>query len=97
MTTANIKFNRVVAKNNFKYDTLEELKDAIMKSTLSETGLVVTDNMRKAREIINPDKSLEVQQEVASESIAFLSDESAVSVRLIQVNAHGIAKFGLIR
>lgn len=41
MDTANIKFNRVVAKNNFKFSDMEELKTAVEKSILGETGLIV--------------------------------------------------------
>lgn len=36
MDTANIKFNRVVAKNNFKFSDMEELKAAVERSILGE-------------------------------------------------------------
>ena len=50
-------------------------------------------HMKKAKEILNPDGSLEIQKTVAGEAIAFLADETAVSVRLIQYNPHGLLKF----
>ena len=59
----------------------------------SETGLIVASDMKKAKEILNPDGSLEIQKTVAGEAIAFLADETAVSVRLIQYNPHGLLKF----
>lgn len=93
MDTANIKFNRVVAKNNFKFSDMEELKAAVEKSILSETGLIVASTEKKAKEILTPGGTLEIQKSVAGEAIAFLSDETAVNVRLIQLNAHGLFKF----
>ena len=93
MITTNIKFNRLVAKENFNNNSIEELKNAIEKCILSETGLIVASDMKKAKEILNPDGSLEIQKTVAGEAIAFLADETAVSVRLIQYNPHGLLKF----
>lgn len=93
MDTANIKFNRVVAKSNFKFSDIEELKTAVEKSILGETGLIVAGTEKKAKEILPPDGTLEIQKSVAGEAIAFLSDETAVNVRLIQLNAHGLFKF----
>lgn len=93
MDTANIKFNRVVAKNNFKFSDMEELKTAVEKFILGETGLIVAGTEKKAKEILAPDGTLEIQKSVAGEAIAFLSDETAVNVRLIQLNAHGLFKF----
>lgn len=93
MDTANIKFNRVVAKNNFKFSDMEELKTAVEKSILGETGLIVAGTEKKAKEILIPGGTLEIQKSVAGEAIAFLSDETAVNVRLIQLNAHGLFKF----
>ena len=93
MDTANIKFNRVVARNNFKFSDMEELKTAVEKSILGETGLIVASTEKKAKEILTPDGTLEIQKSVAGEAIAFLSDETAVNVRLIRVNAHGLFKF----
>lgn len=93
MDTANIKFNRVVAKNNFKFSDMEELKTAVEKSILGETGLIVAGTEKKAKEILPPGGTLEIQKSVAGEAIAFLSDETAVNVRLIQLNAHGLFKF----
>ena len=51
MITTNIKFNRVVAKENFNNNSIEELKNAIEKGILSETGLIVASDMKKAKEI----------------------------------------------
>jgi hypothetical protein len=93
MDTANIKFNRVVAKNNFKFSDMEELKAAVERSILGETGLIVAGTEKKAKEILTSDGTLEIQKSVAGEAIAFLSDETAVNVRLIQLNAHGLFKF----
>ena len=93
MDTANIKFNRVVARNNFKFSDMEELKTAVEKSILGETGLIVAGMEKKAKEILTPDGTLEIQKSVVCDAIAFLSDETAVSVRLIRVNAHGLFKF----
>lgn len=93
MDTANIKFNRVVAKNNFKFSDMEELKTAVEKSILGETGLIVAGTEKKAKEILTSGSTLEIQKSVAGEAIAFLSDETAVNVRLIQLNAHGLFKF----
>lgn len=93
MDTANIKFNRVVAKNNFKFSDMEELKTAVEKSILGETGLIVAGTEKKVKEILTPDGTLEIQKSVEGEAIAFLSDETAVNVRLIQLNAHGLFKF----
>ena len=52
METANIKFNRVVARNNFKFSDMEELKTAVEKSILGETGLIVVGMEKKAKEIL---------------------------------------------
>ena len=93
MITTNIKFNRVVAKENFNNNSIEELKNAIEKGILSETGLIVASDMKKAKEILNPNGSLDIQKTVAGEAISFLADETAVSVRLIQYNPHGLLKF----
>lgn len=93
MDTANVKFNRVVAKNYFKFSDMEELKTAVEKSILGETGLIVAGTEKKAKEILTPDGTLEIQKSVAGEAMAFLSDETAVNVRLIQLNAHGLFKF----
>lgn len=93
MDTANIKFKRVVARNNFKFSDMEELKAAVEKSILGETGLIVAGMEKKAKEILTPDGTLEIQKSVVCDAIAFLSDETAVSVRLIRVNAHGLFKF----
>lgn len=92
MDIANIKFNRVVAKNNFKFSDMEELKTAVEKSILGETGLIVAGTEKKAKEILASGGTLEIQKKVAGEAIAFLSDETAVNVRLIQLNAHGLFK-----
>lgn len=62
MITTNIKFNRVVAKENFNNNSIEELKNAIERGILSETGLIVASDMKKAKEILNPDGSLEIQK-----------------------------------
>ena len=93
MITTNIKFNRVVAKENFNNNSIDELKNDIERGILSETGLIVASDMKKAKEILNPDDSLEMQKTVAGEAIVFLADETAVSVRLIQLNPHGLLKF----
>lgn len=93
MDTAKIKFNRVVAKNNFKFSDMEELKTAVEKSILGETGLIVASTEKKAKEILTSGGTLEIQKSVAGEAIAFLSDETAVNVRLIQLIAHGLFKF----
>lgn len=93
INTANIKFNRIVAKNNFKYANIEDIKNSIIKSLLSETGLIVTNSEKKAKEILNPNGTLEIQKNIAGEAIAFLSDETAVEAMLIQINAHGLFKF----
>ena len=93
MDTVNIKFNRVVARNNFNFSDMEELKAAVEKSILGETGLIVVGMEKKAMEILTPGSTLEIQKSVAGEAIAFLSDETAVNVRLIQLNAHGLFKF----
>ena len=93
MITANIKFNRVVAKENFNNNSIEELKNAIERSVLRESGLIVASDMKEAKEILNHDGSLEIQKTVAGEAIAFLADETAVSVRLIQHNSHGLLRF----
>lgn len=74
-------------------NSIVELKNAIERGILSETGLIVASDMKKAKEILNPDGSLEMQKTVAGEAIAFLADETAVSVRLIQYNPHGLLKF----
>ena len=92
MDTANIKFNRVVAKNNFKFSDMEELKAAVERSILGEL-VIVAGTEKKAKEILTPDGTLEIQKSVAGEATAFLSDETAVNVRLIQLNAHGLFKF----
>lgn len=49
MITTNIKFNRVVAKENFNNNSIEELKNAIEKGIISETGLIVASDMKKAK------------------------------------------------
>nr|DAI03560.1 MAG TPA: hypothetical protein [Caudoviricetes sp.] len=87
--------NKVVAKCNFKASEKEELKDLITKALLNETvSIVLSDN--KAKEKLNLNGKFEIQKSVAGETIAFLSDESPVSVRLIQISAHGIFKFAYV-
>ena len=51
--TAYIKFNRIVAKLNFKYSDRKDLKQAIEKSLLSETGLIVSNNRQMISNILN--------------------------------------------
>ena len=58
MITTNIKFNRVVAKENFNNNSIEELKNAIERGILSETGLIVASDMKKAKETIKELASL---------------------------------------
>lgn len=91
--TANIKFNRIVAKLNFKYADRNDLKQAIEKHLLSETGLIIANNRQMISNILNPNGDLEMQRSVVGEAIAFLNDDSAVSVRMIQHNAYGLFKF----
>ena len=91
--TADIKFNRIVAKLNFKYSDRKDLKQAIEKSLLSETGLIVANNRQMISNILNPNGDLEMQRSVVGEAIAFLNDDSAISVRMIQHNAYGLCKF----
>ena len=90
--TADIKFNRIVAKLNFKYSDRNDLKQAIEKSLLSETGLIVANNRQMISNILNPNGDLEMQKAVVGEAIAFLNDDSAISVRMIQHNAYGLFK-----
>ena len=91
--TADIKFNRIVAKLNFKYADRKDLKQAIEKSLLSETGLIVANNRQMISNILNPEGDLEMQRHVVGETIAFLNDDSAIAVRMIEHNAYGISKF----
>ena len=91
--TANIKFNRIVAKLNFKYSDRKDLKQAIEKSLLSETGLIVANNRQMISNILNPNGDLEMQRAIVGEAIAFLNDNSAISVRMIQHNVYGLSKF----
>ena len=91
--TADIKFNRIVAKLNFKYSDRKDLKQAIEKSLLSETGLIVANNRQMINSILNPNGDLEMQRAVVGEAIAFLNDDSAISVRMIQHNVYGLSKF----
>ena len=91
--TADIKFNRIVAKLNFKYSDRNDLKQAIEKSLLSETALIVANNRQMINSILNPNGDLEIQRAVVGEAIAFLNDDSAISVRMIQHNVYGISKF----
>ena len=93
MNTANIKFNRAVAKQNFKFADIDELKKEVIKSMLSETGLITAGSRKDAAKILNPDGTLELQQEKVGEAIAFLADETAVSLVLIQFAAHGKLRF----
>lgn len=55
--------------------------------------MIVAGTEKKAKGILTPDGTLEIQNSVAGEAIAFLSDETAVNVRLIQLIAHGLFKF----
>lgn len=91
--TANIKFNRIVAKLNFTYSDRKDLKLAIEKSLLSETGLIVANNRQMISNILNPNGDLAMQRSVVGEAIAFLNDDSAIEVRMIQYNVHGLFKF----
>lgn len=91
--TVDIKFKRIVAKLNFKYSDRKDLKQAIEKSLLSVTGLIVANNRQMISNILNPNGDLEMQRSVVSEAIAFLNDDSAISVRMIQYNAYGLSKF----
>ena len=91
--TAYITFNRIVAKLNFKYSDREDLKQAIEKSLISETGLIVANNRQIISNILNPNGDLEMQRSVVGEAIAFLNDDTAISVRMIQHNAYGLFKF----
>lgn len=91
--TADIKFNRIVAKLNFKYSDRNDLKSAIEKSLLSETDLIVANNRQMINSILNPNGDLEMQRAVVGEAIAFLNDDSVISVRMIQHNVYGLSKF----
>lgn len=73
MITTNIKFNRVVAKENFNNNSIEELKNAIERGILSETGLIVASDMKKAKEILNPDGSLEIHRRPLQEKLLLSS------------------------
>lgn len=57
--TTDLMFNRILAKNNFKYEDEETAKEEITKM-LSDTDLTVVESRCKAIEMVNPDKSLEV-------------------------------------
>lgn len=90
-TTANIKFSKIAAKENFKHSDSNELK-AIIEKTLNEDIIVVNDR-KEAEEIVNPKGGLEIQKSVVAETIAFLADDTAVCLRLVQYVTHGAFKF----
>ena len=69
------------------------MKSDIEGIIIAETGLTIIRDRRDVKEVLNPDGSLEIQKEIVGEAIAFLDDESAVSVRLIQHNVHGTLKY----
>lgn len=91
--TANVKFNRILAKNQFKYESVEEAKLAISNCMSEEDGINFAENKRKAREVVNPDGSLDVIEEKVAEGYLFLKDESPVEISLFQFVAHGILRF----
>lgn len=91
-TTANIGFNKIAAKENFKHSDSNELKAIIEKTLLNEDIIVVNDR-KEVEDIVNPKGSLEIQKSVVAETIAFLADDAAVYLRLVQYVAHGAFKF----
>lgn len=90
-TTVNIKFSKIAAKENFKHSDSNELK-AIIEKTLNEDIIVVNDR-KEAEEIVNPKGGLEIQKSVVAETMAFLADDTAVSLRLVQYVTYGAFKF----
>lgn len=91
-TTANIKFSKIAAKENFKHSDSNELKSAIKKTLLNEDIIVVNDR-KEAEAIVNPKGGLEIQKSVVAETMAFLADDTAVSLRLVQYVTYGAFKF----
>ena len=93
--TTDLMFNRILAKSNFKYEDEETAKEEITKM-LSDTNLTVVESRCKAIEMVNPDKSLEVQKSIIAEGYLFLKNEYAISMQLIQYNAYGTMKFAYV-
>lgn len=91
-TTTNIEFNKIAAKENFKHSDSKELK-AVIEKTLLDKDIIVVNDRKKAEEIVNPNGGLEIQKSVVAEAIAFLADDTAVSLRLVQYVTYGAFKF----
>lgn len=89
--TTDLMFNRILAKNNFKYEDEETAKKEVIK--ILNTDLIVVENKGKAIKLVNPDKSLEVQKSIVAEGYLFLKNERATYMKLVQYNAFGSMKF----
>lgn len=93
ITIINIKFNKVVAKNNFKWENTGYLKD-VLEEDCQEAGLDgVVDSADEAKEFFRDKGHEDIKKSVAGEAIAFLADGTAVSVRLIQIECFGLLQF----
>lgn len=93
ITIINIKFNKVVAKNNFKWENTGYLKD-VLEEDCQEAGLDgVVDSVDEAKEFFRNKGHEDIKKSVAGEAIAFLADGTAVSVRLIQIECFGLLQF----
>lgn len=90
--TSDIMFNRILAKNNFLYEDEVTAKKEVTKM-LSDTNITIVENRCKAIEMVNSDKSLEVQKSIVAEGYLFLKNEHAIYMKLVQYNAFGCMKF----
>ena len=94
INAATIRFNRILAKHNFKYEDINIAVQEVIKTMLSESpGLRVTNSTKEAKEIVNPSGELKTQRNIAAVGYLYLKDESAVYMRLFQYNAFGFITF----
>jgi hypothetical protein len=93
ITITNIRFNKIVAKNNFKWENTGYLKDVLEEDSEKEGLKGIVESEKEAKEFFLDKGHEDIKKSVAGEAIAFLADGSAVSVRLIQIECFGLLQF----
>lgn len=93
ITITNIKFNKIVAKNNFKWENTGYLKDVLEEDSEEEGLKGIVESEKEAKEFFLDKGHEDIKKSVVGEAIAFLTDGSAVSVRLVQIECFGLLQF----
>lgn len=89
-TDVNIKFNKIVAKNNFKWENIGYLKDVLEEDNQEEGLGGIMESEKEAKGFFQEKGFEEINKKVIAEATAFLADETVVSVRLIQFGCIGL-------